>query len=178
MSDEYAIRRYHRQTTVVGTTGRKKKYLILFLLFLVVGSAGVAYAAWSSGVFAESNPKIAPLLATRINQERHAANIAPVQLDPSLSSLAYTKSQEVKISSLNYAQGVNPNPDPSTSVLIVPKISWALSNNDFQQVVTDSTDPANAAFRLKLLNPEFRAVGIGVTSDSYNYYIVTKWKAE
>jgi uncharacterized protein YkwD len=163
---------------VVGTTGRKKKYLILFLLVLVAGCAGVAYVAWSSGVFAESNPKIAPLLVTRINQERHAANIAPVQLDPSLSSLAYTKSQEVRISSLNYAQGVNPNPDESTSVLIVPKISWALSNNDFQQVVTDSADPANAAFRKKILNPGFRAVGIGVTSDSYNYYIVTKWKAD
>ena len=176
MSDNYAIKRYHRQTvTPLGTSG-KKKYLVIFGLVLLAGMAGMAYVVYTSGIFADDNPRIAPKLLGSINLERHANNLQPVQVDSSLANLAYTKSKEVKISQMNYAQGANPNPDDSTDVLVIPKISWALSSNDFQQQMAGSAENENSALRKNVLNPKYRTIGIGVTSDSYNYYIVTKWK--
>ncbi len=136
----------------------------------------MAYLISSSGILAEDNPRIAPQLADRINLERHANNLPPVQVDSGLSNIAHTKSQEVKISQLNYAQGVNPNLDAATNVLIIPKITWALSSNDLQQQMVDSLENKDSTFRKNVLNPKYRMIGIGVTSDNYNYYIVTKWK--
>jgi uncharacterized protein YkwD len=146
------------------------------VLLLVAGTFGMAYLIYSSGILAEENPLIIPQLTGQINLERHAKNLPPVQVDSGLSSLAYTKSQEVKISQLNYAKGVNANLDATTNVLIVPKITWALSGNYVQQALADSLQNKDSAFSENVLNPKYRSIGIGVTSDGYNYYIVTKWK--
>jgi hypothetical protein len=176
MSDTYAIKRYHRQTvTVIGST-RKKKYLAIIALLLVAGVLGMAYLVYSSGILAEDNPRIVPQLAGRINLERQANNLPPVHIDSTLSNFAHTKSQEVKISQLSYAQGSNPNLDGATNVIIIPKITWALSGNDFQQQMIDNEENKDSAFRKNVLNPKYSSIGIGVTSDNYNYYIVTKWK--
>jgi hypothetical protein len=176
MSDTYAIKRYHRQTVTVIGSSRKKKYLTIIVLLLVAGVLGMAYLVYSSGILAEDNPRIVPQLAGRINLERQANNLPPVQVDSSLSALAYTKSQEVKISQLNYAQGTNTNLDGATNIIIIPKITWALSGNDFQQQMIDSLENKDSAFQKNVLNPKYRKIGIGVTSDNYNYYIVTRWK--
>jgi hypothetical protein len=176
MSDNYAIKHHHRQTVTVIGMSRKKKYLAIIVLLLAAGMLGMGYLVYSSGILAENNPRIAPQLAWRINAERHANNLPPVQVDSTLSNLAYTKSQEVKISQLNYAQGVNPNLDGATNVLIIPKITWALSSNDLQQQMADSLENKDSTFRENVLNPKYRMIGIGVTSDNYNYYIVTRWK--
>jgi uncharacterized protein YkwD len=176
MSDTYAIKRYHRQTVYTSGMNRKKKILVIFSLLFLAGLTGVAYVVYNSGFFADNNPKIAPQLTGRINLERHANNLQPVVVDSSLSNFATTKSRDVKISQLNYAQGVNPNNDPTTNVLIIPKITWALSSSDFQQQMVDSLENENAAFRKNILNPKYGSIGIGVASDSFNYYIVTKWK--
>jgi hypothetical protein len=174
MSDNYAIKRYHRQTvSVVGISG-KKKFLGVFILLLLAGAAGMAYVLYSSGILADDNPNIAPRLAGRINLERHANNLPPLQVDSALSNIADSKSKEVKISPLNYGQGSNTHPDETITVFIIPKVTWALSGNDFQQQIADSLE--NSAFRKNVLNPQYRTIGIGVTSDSYNYFIVTKWK--
>ena len=177
MSDSYAVRRYHKQEVASFGTNRKKKYLLLFALVLLAGTAGIAYVIHSSGIFSDNNPNIAPQLVNRINLERHAADLPPVRVDNSLSYQAYAKSQEVKIASLNYAQGSDQNPDATTNIFIIPKITWALSSSDFQQQVFGSGENGvSSAFRGNVLNPRYHTVGIGISSDSYNYYIVTKWE--
>jgi uncharacterized protein YkwD len=176
MSDNYAIKRYHRQTAAVPGMGKKKKYLTAIVILLVAGILGVAYLVYSSGILAENNPRIAPQLAERINLERQAHNLAPVNADSSLSYQAYTKSQEVRISQLNYGQGANSNLEANTNVIVIPKLTWALSTSDFNQQVGGSLEKTDSAFRENVLNPTYRTIGIGVSSDSYNYYIVTKWK--
>ncbi len=176
MSNNYVIKRYHGQNVTVVGVSRRKKYLTIFVILLIAGISGMGYLLYSSGYFAPDNPSIAPRLADRINLERQANNLLPVQGDSSLSYLAYTKSQEVKISQFNYAQGANANPDASTNIIIIPKITWALSNKDFQQQVGDSIENKDSSFRNNLLNSKYKSIGIGVSSDNYNYYIVTKWK--
>ncbi|PKG31688.1 CAP domain-containing protein [Methanoregula sp.] len=145
-------------------------------MLILTGAAGIAYLAWTSGIFADTNPVIAPRLAEQINLERHAHNLAPVQVDGTLAWQAATKSNEVRIAALNYVPGANSDPDATTNVLIIPKVTWALSDTSFRQQFTDKPDNANVAFRNNVLNPEYHMVGIGVSSDSYNYYIVTRWK--
>jgi uncharacterized protein YkwD len=174
MSDNYAIKRYHRQTVSVVGMNRSRKYLTIFTILLLASIAGVTYVVYSSGIFASDNPEIAPGLVGRINLERHANNLPPVNIDDSLSYAANSKAREVKISPSNYARVMDANPDATTNIFIIPKVTWALSGSDFQQQVSDSAE--NAAFRRNMLNPLYRTVGIGVTSDSYNYFIVTKWK--
>jgi hypothetical protein len=174
MADNYANKRYRRQTVSVVGIHKKKKFLVIFAILLLFTVVGLAYVIDSSGVLAEDNPKISSQLALRINQERHLNNLQPVLVDTSLSSIAFAKSRELKISWQNYGQGSDTNPDNTTNVFIIPKMTWALSGNDFQQQVADL--PENSAFRKNIMNPENRAVGIGVTSDSYNYFIVVKWK--
>lgn len=176
MADNYAVKRNHaRSVTVVGIS-RKKKYLTVFIIILIAGIAGVGYLIHSSGILDPENPYLAPRLAERINLERQANDLPPVRGDASLSYLAYTKSQEVKISQLNYAQGTNANPDASTNVIIIPKLTWALSDKNFQLQAGDSMENKDTSFRKNILNPKYQIIGIGVSSDNYNYYIVTKWK--
>jgi|GEM_PF-1118251 len=176
MSDTYAIKRYHRQTVPVTGSSKKKKYLTVILLLLIAGMTGMAYLVYASGILAENNPAIAPQLAGRINLERQANDLPPVRIDSGLSNLAYKKSQEVKISQLNYAKGVNPNLDALTNVMIIPKITWAVSSDNLRQQMLESQADKESTFSSNVLNPDLRTLGIGVTSDSYNYYIVTKWK--
>lgn len=177
MSDSYAVRRYHKRDVAVPGTTRKKKYLLLFALILLAGTAGVTYSVYSSGVFLDNNPNIAPQLITRINSERHTTSLEPVRLDNSLSYQAYTKSQEVKIASLNYAQEPNTDSDTTTNIFIIPKITWALSNSDFQQqIIGSGENGGSSVFRNNIMNSRYHSVGIGVSSDSYNYYIVTMWE--
>jgi hypothetical protein len=173
MSDNFAMKRYHRQTVSVVGIKKKKKFLVIFAVLLLLTVAGLAYVVYSSGVLAEDNPKIAPQLALRINQERYLNNLEPVQVDHTLSAVAYAKSQEVKISRLNYGQGSATSPDDSTDIFIIPKMTWALSGYDFMQQMMDL--PENSAFRKNILNPKYRSIGFGITSDSYNYIIVTTW---
>lgn len=176
MSDTYAIKRYHRQMVPVLGSGRKKKYLTAIVLLLVAGMLGMGYLIYSSGILAEDNPNIVPQLTGRINLERQANNLAPVQVDTELSRQAHARSQEVKITQMNYAQGANPGLDAMTNVLIIPKITWALSSKDLQLQMVDSLENKDSAFQKNVLDPKHRTIGIGVTSDSYNYYIVTRWK--
>ncbi len=176
MSDTFAIRRYHRQTTMpaVGTT--RKKYLILLGLVLLSAALGTAYLLYSSGLFSEANPQIAEQLTSRINLERQANNLAPVQPDSPLANQALARSKEVKIAGFGYPNAAGSAADAGTNIFILPKIRLALSGNGLEQQAFDTLAEEDPAFRQNILNPHYSAVGVGITSDSYNYYIVTRWK--
>ena len=175
MSESYQTNRYQSKNVTAVGTSPKKIYLVFFALILLAGSAGIAYVVHTSGILLENNPAILPELASRINLERATHDLPPVEVDPGLSDLAQKKSQEVKLSTLNYGQGVTTDPDGTTNILIVPKVSWALSATDLRQV-SGSVGISDPAFLENVRDQKFHRVGIGVSGDSYNYYIVTHWK--
>jgi uncharacterized protein YkwD len=175
MSDNYAIRRYHRQTVPVLGVNRKKKYLKILLILILAGVAGTAYLVYSSGILADDNPHIPQQMITRINLERQANNLVPVQQDERLANLALGTSREVTISSLTYSKGTGASSGDTTNVFVIPKISWAISGYDAQQQMFDALENSDGTFRSNVLNGEYSRAGIGVTSDGYNYYIAVKW---
>jgi uncharacterized protein YkwD len=174
MSATYSIRNYPQQHLHPLGTNRKKKYLKLFLLAVLIAVTGTVYLAYTSGIFADANPEIPPQMITRINLERQASDLQPFELSASLMSAALKKSQDVRISPMAYQPGSS-NTD-GTSVFIVPKMSWAISRLDSRQSIVDSLENTDAGFRTNVLNQQYHAIGIGVTSDSYNYYIVTMFQ--
>ncbi len=176
MSDTYAIRRYHRQTAQVIGTGRKKKYLKLCLVLILAGVAGAAYLVCSSGILADENPGIPRQMMARINLERQEDGLAPVRQDDLLDTLALAGSREVKASSLTYATATGAAAGDTTNIFVIPKLSWAISGYDGQQQMFDALENNDNSFRGNVLNGNYRNAGIGVTGDSYNYYIVLKWQ--
>lgn len=59
MSDTMMIRKYPRQAVTPVGTNRRKKYLVVFLAIILAAGAGIAYHAYSSGILADENPRIA-----------------------------------------------------------------------------------------------------------------------
>ncbi len=137
--------------------------------------AGAAYLVYSSGILVDENPRIPLQMMARINLERQANDLAPVQMDDHLENLALATSREVKISQLTYSTA-DAAPGGSTNIFVIPKISWALSGYDAQQQMFDTFENNDNSFRSNVLNGNYRNVGFGVTSDGYNYYIALKWQ--
>jgi uncharacterized protein YkwD len=154
---------------------RKKKYLKLLLLVILAGVAGTAYLVYNSGILADDNPRIPGQLIDRINLERQANNLAPVQMDDRLDNLALATSREVKVSALTYTSGTEAGSSDTTNVFVIPKVSWAISGYDAQQQMFDALENEDPTFRGNVLDSRFSNAGVGVTSDGYNYYIAVKW---
>jgi uncharacterized protein YkwD len=176
MSDTYTLQRYQHQTPAPLGTNRRKKYFRLFLVGLIIASIAVVYLVSTSGLLAEDNPQIPQQMLSRINLERQANNLPLVQLSETLTQDALKKSQEVKISPIAYQSGAGSRAAEGTNVLIIPKISWAISSYDFRQQMFDSLENNDNLFRKNILDRNYHMTGIGVTGDGYNYYIVTKWE--
>ena len=174
MSSGYAIRNYHRQAVTPPGMNPRKKYLVLFLMILITVTAGLVYYAYSSGVMADDNPHIPRQMITRINLERQAGNLPPVQLSESLTADAIKTSRDVRISPMGYQSGPASKRE-GTNIIIIPKVSWAVSGFDSQQQLFTALESDNSPFRGNIVNPAYDSVGIGVSGDSYNYYIVTNW---
>ena len=176
MADNCTIRRYHRQTMPVLGANRKKKYMKLLLVLLIAGVAGMAYLVSSSGILADGSSRIPEQMISRINLERQADNLAPVQLDDALAGRALATSREMKMSSLANAPVGDSLADDTTNMFVIPKISWAISGYDTQQQLFDALGNEDPSFGASVLNSGYTDAGIGVTSDNYNYYIVVKWQ--
>ena len=175
MSGSYATRHYHRQAVTPPGTNPRKKYLVLFLAILLAVTAGLVYYAYTSGFLADENPHIPQQMITRINIERQANNLPPVELSESLTADAIKISREVRILPMGYQSGTASNHAEGTNIIVMPKVSWAISGLDSQQQEFTTLENDNTFFRENILNPSYDSVGIGVSGDSYNYYIVTLW---
>jgi hypothetical protein len=176
MSDTITIRKYHRQVVTPLGTNRRKKYLVLFFAIIIAAVAGIAYHAYSSGILADENPRIPGQVLDRINLERQANNLNPLQLTDSLTYDAKRISQEVRTSPLVYQTGNNPSSTQRTNIFVLPKISWAVPGYDSLQQVFVIPEGGDSVFLENIHDPSHRSIGIGVSGDSYNYYLVTTWE--
>jgi hypothetical protein len=175
MYDTYTIQKYPRQTVTPLGTNRRKKYLVLFLAFIIAAAAGIAYLVVSSGILSAENPRIPGEVLERINLERQAGSLDPVEPSDSLATEAARISREVRVSPLAYQSGNNPAVSGRTNIVVIPRIAFAIPGYDpYQQVFSPAGSSGNA-FRDNALDPSSGFVGIAVSGDSNNYYLVTKW---
>jgi hypothetical protein len=175
MSDNYTTRGHYRYTITPLGVNRRKKYLVLFLVITLVATVGIIYQICTSGVLAENNLQVSQQMLTRINLARQANNLPPVSLSPKLTNDAIKISREVRISPRGYLSGKGQKSAGGTNIFVIPKMSWAISVYDYQQQIFDTLENNDNFFHNNILDRAFDSVGVGVTGDGYNYYIVTMW---
>ncbi|MFA5266438.1 MAG: CAP domain-containing protein [Methanoregula sp.] len=175
MSDNYSINRYHHPAVTPPGTTPKKKYLVLFLVLILSAGVGIAYYAVSSGLLADDNPQISEQMIARINSEREADNLPPVHLSQGLTDDAIKTSRDVRISPVVYRSRTSSTGFERENIFVIPKISWAISRYDSQQQLFTALENENPGFYENIKNPDYGSVGIGVSGDSFNYYVVTSW---
>ena len=171
MSDTYAVGKYPRPNLPPLGMNRKKKYFRILLIVSLVAVAGLIYGAYSSGFFTDANPAIPREFFDRVNLERQASNLEPLAFSESLGGAALARSQDVRSSPMAYPAGATGK--GGTNVFVVSKISWAVSSLGSRQDLLDTFENTDNTFRDNILNPAYTSIGIGVSSDAYNYYIVT-----
>lgn len=176
MSDTMMIRKYPRQAITPVGTNRRKKYLVVFFAIILAAAAGITYHAYSSGILADENPRIAGQVLDRINLEREVNRLDPVELSDRLTYDATRISREVRTSPLVYQSGNNPVRSGRADIRVLPKISWAVPGYDSLQQVFIVPEGDDSAFLENIRDPAHRSVGIAVSGDSYNYYLVTTWE--
>jgi uncharacterized protein YkwD len=176
MSDITPVSHGQRKKIHVLGTSRKKKYFTVLVIVLLAALAGVGYCAVTSGILAEENPAIPLHIITRINNERIAHNLPPVQVDDNLVEQAKRTSREILISRIAYNSQSSLRSDRGTDSVIYPKISWAVSTVHLEPPLFDSWIGSDKNFQSDILNKEYKKIGIGMSGDSYNYFIVTKWQ--
>jgi hypothetical protein len=89
---------------------------------------------------------------------------------------ALAKSREVKISRGESAGLPGTKTVYRENIFIIPKLSWVLSNYNSRQQIFDDLENGENTFRANLLNTDTHSVGIGISGDWDNYYIVTRWQ--
>ncbi|MEI7856243.1 MAG: CAP domain-containing protein [Methanomicrobiales archaeon] len=152
------------------------KYLKILLIVLVAALAGVAFVAVNSGILADENPALLQHLLTRINTERLSHNLPLVREDAGLADQAERISQETRLSPRAYSSPTEQKTTGITDVFVYPKISWAVYSIGLEPPLFDAWVAEDKDFQQDLLNKGYKNIGIGISSDSYNYYIVTKWQ--
>lgn len=176
MSDHSIASHYRRKNVHVIGVSRKSKYLKVLLIVLIAVLAGLAYFAVSSGILAEENPAIPQHLITQINNKRLANNLPPVQNDDNLANLAERRSQEIRVSQMAYNAQSGTKSGERTDTFIYPKIAWAVSSISLEPPLFNTWITEDPNFKSDLLNKGYKNIGMGISSDGYNYYIVTIWQ--
>lgn len=175
MSDTLTFRKYRRQPVTPVGTSPSRKFAFLFFALMIGAAAGTAYLVWNAGIVAEDNPRIAGQVLERINLERQAVRLGPVQPGDRMSNEATRISREVRTSPLAFMSGQNPSVKGRTNIIVVPRLACAIPGYDALQEVFTGTGSDETSFRHNALDPSVDSVGIGVIGDSNNYYIVTTW---
>ncbi|MHB8163466.1 MAG: CAP domain-containing protein [Methanoregula sp.] len=176
MSDHTPASHHHQKKIHVLGVSRKKKYLKVLIIILFAVFAALAWFTISSGILEDENPEISRHLIAWINTERAASSLPPVTISDTLAHEALLTSQEIRVSRTTYTSWQKTPADQDTDVFIYPKLSWAMSGIRLEPMLFDAwrtNDPGSVS---QILNKDTKDVGIGVSSDGYNYYIVTKWQ--
>jgi hypothetical protein len=176
MSDHTPASHHHQKKTYVLGVSRKKKYLKVLIIILCAVFAALAWFTLSSGILADENPEIPRHLVAWINTERAASSLPAVTISDTLAHEALLASQEIRVSRTSYTTWQKTPADQDTDVFIYPKLSWAMSGVRLEPMLFDAWRTSVPGSVSPILDKDTRDVGIGVSSDGYNYYIVTKWQ--
>jgi len=175
MSDHYPTAHHRKKAVhVVGTT-HKKTFLWVSFTIVCVLAAFSTYAIITSGVFTDNSHAMIQELLNRINGQRHAAGLPPVQWDQSLASQAEQDSLQLKETPLAYNPAVGSKTSGVADVFTLPKLSLVLSTLYIDPPLFDQWSGSNQ-FAAHVMDRSFSAIGVAVESDGYNYYPVAVWK--
>ena len=176
MSDHSPAFHHHQKKIHVLGVSRKKIYLKVLIVILCAVFAVLAWFTISSGFLANENPEIPRHLVAWINTERAASSLPPVTLSDTLAHEALLASQEIRASRTSYTSWQKTPADQDTDFFIYPKLSWAISGIRLEPMLFDAWRTNEPGSVSHILDKDARDIGIGVSSDGYNYYIVTKWQ--
>ena len=176
MSDHTPASHHHQKKLHVLGVSRKKKYLKVLIIILCAVVAALAWFTLSLGILADENPEIPRHMIAWINTERAASSLPPVIISETLAHEALLASQEIRVSRTSYTSWQKTPADQETNVFIYPKLSWAMSGIGLEPMLFDAWRTSDSGSVSPVLDKDARDVGIGVSSDGYNYYIVTKWQ--
>ncbi len=106
---------------------------------------------------------------TLINNDRHLFNVPPAQLDGELTLDSIEISKNMPISYIS-------KPWDRFDYFVVKKSDWSRRYYFSPQYEFDRWTNTDLNFRNDVLNRDYNRVGVGVSEDSTNYYIVIRWK--
>jgi hypothetical protein len=154
----------------------RKKYSVLMVILFIAGIAGMVLVIAGSGLLAEGNPDLSRQVVERINLERQANSIAAVQVDDALAASALEASRKIRAASLTGPSAATSVPGDETNIIVIPKLSWAVSGYDAREQIFDMLENKDPSFRNNILASDYRDVGVGITSDALNYFIAIQWR--
>jgi hypothetical protein len=123
----------------------------VFLAIIVAATFGIVYYAYASGLLAEDNPQIPRQMITRINIEREANNLPPVQLSQDHTNDAIKVSRVARISPRGYLSDPGSTNAEDSDIFVIPKTTWAISGDDSQQQLFTSFENDDSLFRIMSL---------------------------
>lgn len=147
--------------------------LILLSIILLLAIIGWAVATVIVPVFSEDNPKVSQKIFALMNNDRQLYNVPNAQWDYNLANQALQRSVDLFISSNSPYQS---NPYDREDAFVISKFDWTRSYYFSPEYVLDSWRNGDNNFRQDLLNRDYSLVGVGVSSDWNNYYVVIKWQ--
>ena len=175
MTDHSYSHRYRRKYSLVFGENRQKKFLKITFAILAFLLILTGYEVYTSGSLADDTAGMSQHVLSKINEVRAAGNLPAVHESDNLVNQAKANSARMRVAPLAY------NADPtvksgSSDVYIIPKLSQILSSLHIDQDPVNSWLGSDEQFQNDVMNPDLSSVGIGVESDGYNYYIVTRWQ--
>jgi len=155
----------------------KKRVKIILGIAVIVIFVGIALVTAIPPTLFENSPKNTPdcdLVADKvfslINDDRHLFNVPSAQFDYPLAS------DSVSISSSYLPYIYVSKPWDRFDYFVVEKSEWTRRYYYSPQTFFDTWTNTDMNFRNNVRNRDYNRVGVGVTEDNRNYYIVILWK--
>lgn len=110
-----------------------------------------------------------------INDDRHLHSVPSAQLNSDLTNAARQYSNEMANSIYARSKAIDNKPYDQVDAFIVPISQWTERYYFSPQTVFDKWTNTDMTFRSDSLNRDYNLVGVGVSNDSVNYYVVIMW---
>ena len=147
--------------------------VICIITIMILFMCGVY--AYNSSSYSD-NPSVSDKIFFLINNDRHLFGVPSAQWDDSLSHEASTKSIELIATSKGGYINTPSLPWDRKDTFIIPKSKWSENYYFSPQTIFDRWTNTDRNFRLDSLNRDYNQVGVGVSSDMNNYYVVILWQ--
>jgi len=153
---------------------KRNHIIIITALVILIGIVGFAYATnpTTFEVPKQTTPDCmiaSDQIFNLINNDRHLFNIPSAQFDSTLTHDAIEISRNIPYNQIS-------KPWDKFDHFVISKKAWTQRYYSSPQYNFDIWTNTDMNFRNDVRNRDYNRVGVGVSSDSVNYYIVILWK--
>ena len=157
---------------VIGVKMKLKTTILLLMCVCAIG-----YCVYANDILDLEFPKVhtntcsfvQDKMFSMINEDRHLFNVPSAQLDYQISSDAISISENMPFLYIL-------KPWDRFDYFVIKKSEWSKRYYSSPQTIFDTWTNTDINFRNNVRNRDYNRVGVGVSEDSKNYYIVIKWK--